>query len=204
MRSILDTHFVKVGGIVMNKEYLLELKKCLDNKKKYTQYIGNEGPLYDQMTESEILELSDSKGAVENALEIMKEMIIELSHSDTSYSGVAVCPAFSVFVDNSFVNDAGEITSENAILDDYVGISFSTGYVYSGKRGEVFSLDNISDNQCIVYGKFSDFVVLLNECGFELKDISSFSDIKEKICRGFSPVGKIEVDFEKRKSYTKK
>ena len=84
------------------------------------------------------------------------------------------------------------------------GISFSTGYVYSGKRGEVFSLDTISDNQCIVYGKFSDFVVLLNECGFELKDISSFSDIKEKICRGFSPVGKIEVDFEKRKSYTKK
>lgn len=189
--------------IVLNKKDLLQLKSGFDNKKRYMQYIGEEGPLYDCFTEDKIILMSDSLRAVDSSLQIMKNMIINLSSEDSSYSGIAICPRFSVFVDGDFISEDGQITNKKGILDDYVGISFPKGYVYSGRSGKVFSVAELPESECIVYSRFSDFVILLNEAGLELDGISSFDDIRDIISNDMDPLGKIELSFNKKRSYSK-
>ena len=189
--------------MILNKKDLLQFKSGFDNKKRYMQYIGGEGPLYDYLTEDKIILMLDPFQAVDSSLQLMKNMIIHLSSEDNSYSGIAICPRFSVFVDSDFISEEGNITNKKGILNDYVGISFPKGYVYSGRKGKVFSVDELPENEYIVYSRFSDFVILLNEAGLELDGISSFDDIRDIISNDMDPLGKIEVSFNKKRSYSK-
>lgn len=189
----------------MNKDDLILLKRSFDNKKKYSQYIGKDGSLYENLNEQQILSMIDSNSAVEASIDIMKQMILMLSNSDVSYNGIAVCPEFSVFVDNDFVDENGDIVNKKGILEDYVGISFCRGYVYSGRtHSEVFKIDEFEDGQRIFYSRFSDFVIGLNECGLELDGISNFDDIRQVIFDDKRPYGKISVSFKKTRPYAKK
>ncbi len=190
----------------MNKNDLVYLKQSFSNKNKYTQFIGEDGPLYDALTEQEILEMIDTEAAVNGSITLLKEMITYLSNNDTSYNGIAICPSFSVFVDTNFISEDGNITNKRAILNDYVGISFNYGYFYYRRSGKMLQIDEFEDdsNMRIFYSKLSDFIVGLNECGLELERISNFDDIRQLICENKEPLGKIAVSFKKTNSYSKR
>ncbi len=189
----------------MRKSDLVLLKRSFDNQKRYSQYVGGDGSLYENLTENQILSMTDSDLAVNTVTTVMREMILYLSNSDVSYNGIAVCPLFSVFVDNDFIDEKGNIANKKGILDDYVGISFDKAFVYSGRtHSEVFPITSIDDAQYILYGKFSDFVLGLNECGLDLEGITSFNDIRELIYEDKRPFGKVAVSFKKTRPYTKK
>lgn len=188
----------------MNRDDLLLLKKSFDNKKKYTQYLPEEGPLYNELTEAEILQSMSSSQAVDGVMEMLKLMVVSLSSQDVSYNGIGLVPTFSVFVDNDYISEDGYITSSKAILKDYVGISFARGYVYSGRsHAKVFPVGDFEESANIFYTSFNDFVIGLNECGLELDGITSFADIKKLVSEDKTPNGTIRVSFSKNKTYQK-
>lgn len=189
----------------MNKADLMQLKRSFDNSKRYSQYIGGDGSLYQNLTEQQILSLVDSDEAVNASIGILKSMILFLSNNDVSYNGIAIYPVFSVFVDNDYVDEDGNIINKKAILNDYIGISFDKGYVYSKRtHSEVFQITDFEECQDVYYGRFSDFVIALNEAGFDLEGISSFEDIRKLTYEDKKPFGKIAVSFNKKSSYIKK
>lgn len=53
------------------------------------------------------------------------------------------------------------------------------------------------ENTPVFFVRFSEFVIKLNESGYELDGVHSFGDICEKISFDESAVGEISVQFEK-------
>ncbi len=191
--------------IRMKKDDLVRLKASFDCGCKYSQYVGGDGPVYDELSYDQIISMSNSEVAVNSSIKLMRDMILFLSNRDISYNGIAICPIFSIFVNNDYIDKNGNIVSMDGILDDYVGISFDMGYVYSKKNySKVFQISEVDDNEDIFYCRFSDFVIGLNECGFELERISNFRELSKLVFEGKQPVGKIPISFKTSKLYNKK
>lgn len=188
----------------MNKNDLVLLGNALQNKNTYSEFVGKEGPLYENLFEYQILGMVDTGKAINTTIDILANMMAYLSENDITYTQISLSPTFSVFVDSSFVDEeSGTLLNKNAILDDYVGITFSKGYFYSDRHNKLFAPDVMARfNEDISYASFSDFVVGLNERGFDLKLVSSFDDIRNVIENDGIPFGRVGLSF--KRAYTKK
>ncbi len=163
------------------------------------QYIGNDGPLYDRLALRDIYLMTDTKKALVSIEEVFKDMMLYLSTNDISYDQLSICPFFSVFVDSNFVDkENGAITDKQAVLNDYVGISFGKGYFYFEGNRLPFAPELMANfNSEIFYVSFSDFVVGLKEMGYDFDWISNFNDIKKQTGSHSVAVGRIDVSFTK-------
>lgn len=121
-----------------------------------------------------------------------------MSSNNILYDRVSVSPVFSIFVDDDVIDESGEITDyKNGIIKDYVGIVFDPVCAFDNESSVAVVGEFDYENTPVFFVRFSEFVIKLNESGYELDGVHSFGDICEKISFDESAVGEISVQFEK-------
>ena len=186
------------------KEDLIRLKNSFDTGKRYSQYIGGEGSIFDSLSKEQIISRDDSEKVVVYVEELFEKAICNLSSNNILFNKVSVNPVFSIFVDDDFLDKNGEIVDyENGIIKDYVGIVLQPVMAFDDNGSVDFVGDFDYNNAPVFFTKFSDFVLKLNECGYELDGISCFGDICNKISNDENVFGEIGICFEKEISSCK-
>ena len=181
------------------KEDLLRLKSSFDTNKRYSQYIGGEGSLFDSLSIEQIVSRDDSLEAVCYIENLMKTAVCNLSSNNFLYDKFSVSPVFSIFVDDAAIDENGEIIDyERGIIKDFVCIIFNPLKVYNCGCPVEHVGEFDYENMPIFLTKFSDFVLKLNEYGYELDMIYSFNDICKRISCDESAIGEISVVFDKK------
>lgn len=188
------------------KEDLIRLKSSFDTNERYCQYGGGAGILCDKISIEQILLSNDSVEAVSSAEELLRVAICNLSSNDVLYDELVISPFFSIFVDERALDENGEIIDyENGIIKDYVGVTFLPVMAYND--GISIDVDKMikekrasyDEKKLTYYTRFSDFIIKLNEFGYELSGISNFNDICNRICHDESAVGDICISFKNEK-----
>ena len=91
------------------KEDLIRLKNSFDTGKRYSQYIGGEGSIFDSLSKEQIISRDDSEKVVVYVEELFEKAICNLSSNNILFNKVSVNPVFSIFVDDDFLDENGEI-----------------------------------------------------------------------------------------------
>lgn len=197
----------------MNRDDVIRLIERVSNKALYTM-VGEE-PIYTSETEDEIFKKLDSSGVAEAVTDAVGDAVADLVRVKEYFEAVSLPVSFNIFLNVDDINEEGEYINGVRTLHDYVGVEFplKNEYYYSGKRNTktyVYhepaedsdeELDELYGTGCV---SFSDFVVALNERGFELEGIKSYSEIKKACLEGKSPQAEVTVAVSKDKVYTKK
>lgn len=197
----------------MNRDDVIRLIERVSNKALYSM-VGEE-PLYTSETEDEIFKKIDSSGVAEAVTDAVGDAVADLVRVGEDFEAVSLPVSFSIFLNVDDINEEGEYVNEVRTLHDYVGVEFplKNEYSYRGKHDMKTYVyhepaEDSDEELDQLYGtgrvSFSDFVVALNERGFELEGIKSFGEIKNACLNGKSPQAEVTVAVTKNKVHTKK
>lgn len=197
----------------MNRDDVICLIERVSNKALYTM-VGEE-PFYTSETEDEIFKKLDSSGVAEAVTDAVGDAVADLVRVGEDFEAVSLPVSFSIFLNVDDINEEGEYAEEARTLHDYVGVEFplKNEYSYKGKhdiKTYVYHepAEDSDEELDELYGtglaSFSDFVIALNERGFELEGIKSYSEIKKACLEGKSPQAEVTVAVSKDKVHTKK
>lgn len=204
----------------LSMEELIQLKYYIENENKNYRVLKFENGeiINDDMTytELEISDILNTGASIARVPENFNQLIRFFSGEEPNHESIKISktapryeydeliikPSFGLLISEEYYDyENGKILDESKIINDIVYVDFYN-YILKNNGIEV-TLNSkripLYDSGGIFIVSFNDFLIGLNELGFELQGISSFNKLKKD-----TTTGEIGIKFIKSKKLIKK